>query len=412
VSSRPESPTDRALAAGLSERAIAFDLTDRALAVSPFMVMEVLERAKELERQGRDVVHLEVGEPDFPTPEPVVRAMVAALGAREFYYTHSQGDPELREALAWHYKTRYGLDLDPGRFLVCPGTSSGFNLLFGALLDPGQGVILSDPHYCCYPNFVRFFGGEPILCPTMEADGFRLDPDRAKACLGPGVKALLINSPANPTGAVLGPDRLEALAKLDVLIVSDEIYHGLSYQGERDRSILEYTDRAVVVGGFSKTFAMTGWRIGYLILPPELARPFQRLAQNFFISVGAATQKAAIAALTEAWPTVAERREIYDRRRRLLLKGLKELGLPVLVEPTGAFYALARADHLSLDSAALAFEILEEAGVGLTPGREFGSRAEGFLRFSYANSEENIQKALGRLAEFIAKRGHRQAQGA
>jgi aspartate/methionine/tyrosine aminotransferase len=338
--------------------------------------------------------------------------MAAALEAGEFYYTHSQGDPELREALSWHYKARYGLDIDPGRFLVCPGTSPGFALLFGALLDPGQGVVMSDPYYCCYPNFVRFFGGVPVLCPTLESDGFRLDPGRAKACLGPGVKALLINSPANPTGAVLGPDRLAALAELDTLIVSDEIYHGLSYQGERDHSILEYTDRAVVVGGFSKSFAMTGWRVGYLILPPELARPFQRLAQNFFISVGAATQKAAVAALKEAWPTVAERRAIYDRRRRLLLNGLKGLGLPVLVEPAGAFYALARADHLSRDSAALAFEILEEAGVGLTPGREFGARAEGFLRFSYANSEENIQRALGRLAGFIQRRAGRPAQGA
>jgi aspartate/methionine/tyrosine aminotransferase len=366
--------------------------------------MEVLERAQELARQGRDIIHLEVGEPDFPTPDVVTQAMVKALHDQKFYYTHSLGDPELRETLSWHYKKRYGLDIDPSRFLVCPGTSPGLTLLFGAILSPGEAVVITDPHYCCYPNFIKFFGGRVILCPTQESDGFRLDPERAKACLGPDVKALIINSPANPTGAVLGPDRLKALAGLDALIISDEIYHGLNYQDERDHCVLEYVDRAVVVGGFSKSFAMTGWRIGYLILPLDLVRTFQTLAQNFFISVSAAAQKAAVVALREAWPVVEERRLIYDRRRKLLLAGLKKMGLGVLVEPTGAFYALARADHLGADSKALVFDILEETGVGLTPGRDFGSLAEGFLRFSYANSEENIQKALARLAVFVEKR--------
>jgi aspartate/methionine/tyrosine aminotransferase len=376
------------------------------------MVMEVLERAQELTRLGRDILHLEVGEPDFPTPKVVVEAMVKALEEEEFKYTHSQGDLELRQGLAKHYQTHYGLDIDPSRFLICPGTSPGLSLLFGALLAPGDEVILSDPHYCCYPNFVQFSGGIPVLCPTLESDGFRLDPQLVKEKITPKTKAIVINSPANPTGAVLGPDRLQGLADLGVFIVSDEIYHGLNYQDERDHSILEYTERAVAVGGFSKSFAMTGWRIGYLILPYDLVRPFQRLAQNFFISVNAAVQKAALTALTKAWPTVIERRAIYDRRRKLLVKGLKDLGLGILVEPEGAFYALARADHLNVDSAALVFEILEEVGVGLTPGREFGSKAEGFLRFSYATSEENIQKALERLAKFIAARDSQPAKRA
>ncbi|MDR1577552.1 MAG: pyridoxal phosphate-dependent aminotransferase [Deltaproteobacteria bacterium] len=382
-------------------------LTERAQSVQPFMVMEVLERAQELARRGRDIIHLEVGEPDFATPTVVTQAMVKALGERKFYYTHSLGDPELRETLSWHYRTRYGLDIEPERFLVCPGTSPGLTLLFGAILSSGDGVIITDPHYCCYPNFLKFFGGRAILCPTLENDGFRLDPERAKTYLEPGVKALVINSPANPTGAVLGPDRLKALAQLDVLLISDEIYHGLNYQDERDHSILEYTDRAVVVGGFSKSFAMTGWRIGYLILPKEFVRTFQTLAQNFFISVAAAVQKAAVVALRQAWPVVEERRIIYNRRRKLLLAGLKKMGFRVLVEPTGAFYVLARADHLSSDSQALVFDILEEVGVGLTPGREFGSLAEGFLRFSYANSEENIEKALARLAQYVESRNRK-----
>jgi aspartate/methionine/tyrosine aminotransferase len=367
------------------------------------MVMEVLERAQELAKEGRDIIHLEVGEPDFPTPKVVVEAMVKALENQEFRYTHSQGDPELRLGLANHYKAHYGLTIDPNRFLICPGTSPGLSLLFGAILAPGDEVILSDPYYSCYPNFARFYGGEPVLAPTRESEGFRLDAELVKAKITPKTKALLLNSPANPTGAVLGPERLKGLADLGIFIVYDEIYHGLNYQDDRDHSILEYTDNAVVVGGFSKSLAMTGWRIGYLILPQDLVRPFQRLAQNFFISVNAAVQKAALVALTHAWPTVAERRVIYDRRRKLLLKGLKDLGLGVLVEPEGAFYVLARADHLNPDSVALVFDILETVGVGLTPGREFGSTAEGFLRFSYATSEENIQKALERLAQFMAR---------
>ncbi|MDR1394675.1 MAG: pyridoxal phosphate-dependent aminotransferase [Deltaproteobacteria bacterium] len=382
-------------------------LNERAQNVSPFMVMEVLERAQELTRAGRSIIHLEIGEPDFPTSEPIVRAMNQALAQNSFYYTHSQGDPELREALARHYRRRYGLDLDPRRFLVTPGTSAGFMLLFGALLSAGDGVVISDPHYCCYPNFIKFFGGKVILCPALEEDGFRLDPRRAARCLGPDVKALIINSPANPTGAVLDSGRLAELAGLDTLIIADEIYHGLNYQDDRDHSILEYTDQAVVVGGFSKCFAMTGWRIGYLILPPELVRPFQRIAQNFIISVNAAVQKAAIAALEEDWPRVEERRIIYNRRRKLLVRGLKALGLGILADPEGAFYVLARADHLNPDSAALVYEILEEASVGTVPGREFGSRAEGFLRFSYAAGEEDIEKALARLAVFIRNREER-----
>ncbi|MDR1083494.1 MAG: pyridoxal phosphate-dependent aminotransferase [Deltaproteobacteria bacterium] len=379
-------------------------LTKEAREVTPFMVMEVMERAQELVKQGRDIVHMEVGEPDFPTPDLIITAMTEALNQNKFYYAHSQGDPELREALSYHYRERYGLNIDPFRFLVTPGTSPGFMLLFGAVLSHGDGVVITDPYYCCYPNYIKFFGGQVVLCPTSENDGFRIDPGKAKDCLSPEVKALIINSPANPTGAVLGPDRLSALAKLDTLLISDEIYHGLNYQSDRDHSILEYTDRAIVVGGFSKSFAMTGWRIGYLILPQELARPFQRLAQNFFISVNSAVQKAAAAALLKAWPVVEERRAVYDRRRKLLIKGLKDLGLGILVEPTGAFYVLARADHLNPDSEALVYELLEEAGVGASPGREFGSLAEGFLRFSYATSEENIEKGLKRLADYISSR--------
>jgi aspartate/methionine/tyrosine aminotransferase len=274
-------------------------------------------------------------------------------------------------------------------------------LLFGALLAPGDGVLLSNPYYSCYPNFVNFFGAHPVLTPVKESEGFRYCPEDLMGKLGPEIKAILINSPGNPTGAVLDPHRLQGLASLNKLIISDEIYHGLSYLPERDHTILEYTENAVVVGGFSKCFAMTGWRVGYLILPPKMVRPLRSMAQNFFISVNAASQKAGVAALRYAWPEVEKMRGIYDRRRRLLIDGLRQLGLGVMVEPAGAFYVLARADHINPDSKALVFDILEEVGVGLTPGREFGTGAEGFLRFSYATSEENIQEGLARLKTFI-----------
>jgi aspartate/methionine/tyrosine aminotransferase len=379
-------------------------MTDRALSVTPFMVMEVLEEAQRLEAAGRRVIHMEVGEPDFRTPEPIVEAMRRALAGGAFKYSHSQGDPVLREALSWHYKTRYGVDLHPDRFLVCPGTSAGMLLLFGALLEPGDGVLMSNPTYSCYPNFVGYYGARPVYSPVRESEGFRFCPADLEGNVPGGVKAILINSPGNPTGAVLGPERLQGLAGLGRLVVSDEIYHGLSYLPERDHTILEYTDNAVVVGGLSKCFAMTGWRVGWLVLPPDMVRPMRSMAQNFFISVNAAAQKAGAHALLNAWPEVEKMRDIYGRRRRMLIDGLRRLGLGVMVEPQGAFYVLARADHLNPDSKALVFEILEEAGVGLTPGREFGSGAEGFLRFSYATSEENIEESLARLGAFIEKR--------
>jgi aspartate/methionine/tyrosine aminotransferase len=376
----------------------------RALAVTPFMAMEILEEAQRLEAGGASVIHMEVGEPDFRTPGVVVEAMARALSGGAFKYTHSQGDPELREALSGHYLERYGLDVHPDRFLICPGTSPGMLLLFGAILEPGDRVLMSDPHYSCYPNLVGFFGGRPLKAPVTEAEGFRFKPEELGPLLAPDVKAVLINSPANPTGAILEPGRLKDLASLGRLIVSDEIYHGLSYGGDRDHSILEYTDNAVVVGGFSKSFAMTGWRIGWLVLPPYLVRPMRSLAQNFFISVNAAVQKASVTALREAWPEVEAMRAVYDRRRRVLIDGLRELGLGVMVEPEGAFYVLARADHLGADSKALAFEILRQAHVGLTPGVDFGSGAEGFLRFSYATAEDNIVEGLARLGRFLAGR--------
>lgn len=378
----------------------------RTRGITPFIVMDILERAKALEAQGRHIIQLQIGEPDFDTPEVIKEAHCRALSEGHTHYTPSLGDPAFKEALSAYYKKRYQVDVAPERFFVCPGSSAGLTMLFSALLDPGDQVIMSDPHYPCYDNMVNFFGGQPKCVTVREEEGFLYRPEDISAALCPEVKAVVINSPANPTGTILGPDRLKQIAALNRLVISDEIYHGLTYGDEPAHSILEYTDNAVVVNGFSKLFAMTGWRLGYVILPPDkdMIRTMTVLTQNFMISTSAAVQKAGICALEKAWPEVEAMRQIYDRRRKLLLAGLNRLGLTVKVEPTGAFYILANAGHLSKDSYALAFDILEKAGVGTDPGIDFGQGAEGFLRFSYANSEANIEEALHRLEKYMENR--------
>ena len=363
--------------------------------------MEVLERAQQLERQGTPVIHLELGEPDFATPACIRDAAVAALDKGYTHYTHSLGDCDLREALVDFYARRYGVRLHPDQALVFPGSSPAMMLLFSALLDPGDEVIRSNPCYACYPNFVRFAGGVPLLVPTSEEEGFQFRPEETAAHVTAATRAILINSPCNPTGIVLEPARMRALAELGPLIISDEIYHGLTYGDAEEHSILEYTDNAVVIGGFSKAFAMTGWRLGYLIVPRSLVRPMQALMQNFFLSTNSAVQRAGIAALTCADADVLRMHEIYDERRRFLLDALPKLGFRIPVEPRGAFYMLINARHLGTDSRALAFDLLEKAHIGVTPGIDFGSQTEGFLRLSYANSIENLREAMRRLEQYI-----------
>lgn len=379
-------------------------LASRTAGLTPFIVMDILERARELTDKGRRVIQLQIGEPDFGVPEVVLQAYARALTAGHTHYTPSLGDPELKEALAAHYRRRYGVRAAPERFFICPGSSVGFTFLFGAVLNPGDEVVLPDPGYPCYANMVRFFGGRPKYVSVREEDGFLQRPGELRAALTETVKAVVINSPANPTGAVLDEGRLREIAALDRLVISDEIYHGLTYGPEPAHSLSEYTDRAVVVSGFSKLFAMTGLRLGYLLVPPEMVRPLTILTQNLMISTCSAVQKAGVTALTEAWPAVEDMRRTYDRRRRLLLSGLDRLGLKVQVEPTGAFYVLANVRHLSADSYALAFDILEKAGVGTDPGIDFGPGGEGFLRFSYASSEANIEEALARLEKYLENR--------
>ncbi len=378
-------------------------IAKRAQEIEPFVVMEVMERAQQLEARGEHLVHLEVGEPDFATPPCIQDAMAKALKDGMTGYTHSLGILPLREAIAEHYHAKYGVTVSPDRIVVTAGTSPAMWMVFAALLEPGDEVLVSDPHYACYPNFIRFCGGDLVSVNVAEDDGFQLRPEAVRARLTPRTKAILINSPANPTGTLLSEERMAALAAMGPLVLSDEIYHGLVSEG-REHSILEFTDRAVVFNGFSKAFAMTGWRLGYIIVPPELIRPLQKMHQNFFISANAFVQAAGIAALREALPDSERMRRSYDERRRFIVPGLRRLGFGVATEPNGAFYVFANAKRFSGDSYRFAFELLERAKVCVSPGVAFGKNGEGYLRFSYASSLDSLAEALRRLAGYLTAR--------
>lgn len=375
----------------------------RAIDFRSFIVMDVLERANALERAGQDIIHLEIGEPDFDTPQCIKEAGIKAIMEGKTHYTHSLGMPELREAICGCYMDKYGVHINPDQIIVTSGTSPAMLLIFSALLENGDEVIVSNPCYPCYPNIINYVGGNCVFANVYEDDGFQFRPEEVAQEISPQTKAILINSPSNPTGNLLSAERMQRIADLGLYTISDEIYHGLVYVG-KEQTILEYTDKAFVLNGFSKLYAMTGWRLGYVISPPDFVRPMQRIQQNFFISASSISQWAGLAALNKAQPDVERMRTIFDQRRHYMIKRLRELGFGISVDPAGAFYILARAKHLSGDSYELAFEILEKAGVGVAPGIDFGSGAEGYLRFSYANSLENITEGLRRIEGFLEKR--------
>ena len=382
--------------------------SSRTREMSSFIVMDVLERAQELERKGARIIHLEVGEPDFDTPDCVKEAACKALEDGFTHYTHSLGLYELREAICEYYQKHYQVSVDPDQVIVTSGSSPAIFLVFAALLEPADEVIISDPHYACYPNFITFVDGKLITIPVYEEDGFQYRPEAIRQKITPQTKAVFINSPSNPTGNLLSLDRMQQIAELTKCeqcpyIVSDEIYHGLVYEGQA-HSILEFSDHAFVLNGFSKQFAMTGLRLGHVIAPRPFIRPMQKLQQNFFISANAMVQQAGIAALKHGAEDVARMQQTYNKRRKFIIRRLKEMGLGITVEPTGAFYVFANAKHISTDSYKLAFDILEKAHVGVSPGIDFGKNGEGYLRFSYANSMENIEEGMRRLQRYLEDR--------
>ncbi|OQY12609.1 MAG: aspartate aminotransferase [Desulfobacteraceae bacterium 4572_19] len=407
----------------------------RAESITPFIVMEILEKAHAMEREGVDIIHMEVGEPDFDIPKCVKDAVFQAFDKSDTHYTHSLGKIELREEICRYYKKIYGVIIEPDRIVVTSGTSPAMFLLFSTLLENGDEIIVSNPHYACYPNFINFLGGVPAFVPVYEKNAFQYTPEAIKEKINSKTKGILINSPSNPTGNVLSKSQIKEIADIadanSLYVISDEIYHGLIYSG-KDHSILEFTENAFVLNGFSKLFAMTGLRLGYLIAPKQFMRAIQKMHQNFYISANSAIQMGGIAALKNADKDVARMKEIYDKRRQYVVKRIKKMGLGITVEPTGAFYVFANVKHLfdkkqnnlsagienpdlkseiksqnfktsdsQISSYKLAFDILEKAHVGVTPGIDFGSNAEGYLRFSYANSMENLKEGLDRLEVYF-----------
>ncbi|MBN2158325.1 MAG: pyridoxal phosphate-dependent aminotransferase [Spirochaetes bacterium] len=379
-------------------------ISRKVVGVKSFMVMDVMARAEQLEKEGKDIIHLEVGEPDFETPAVVREAAIEAIRSGKTHYTHAMGLLELREEICAMYHREYGVSVTPDRVLVTSGTSPAMLLMMLALLEPDDEVIVSNPHYACYPNFIEAVGGRLAEVRTLPDDGFRYRPEQIRAALTPKTKAILINSPSNPTGVVMSRKNLEEIAAFGgQFILSDEIYHGLVYEGKA-HSILEFTDRAFVINGFSKLYAMTGWRLGYLIFPKEFSGVMERLHQNFAISANSFVQAAGIAALRSAGPDIERMQSTYNERRVYMIRRLRELGFTIHVEPTGAFYVFADARHFCADSYREAFNILETVRVGVTPGIDFGSGGEGFLRFSYANSLDNIKEGLNRIEAYLREK--------
>jgi aspartate aminotransferase len=378
-------------------------ISQKVADIPPFYVMEVLERAQQLEAEGKSIIHLEIGEPDFPTAPHICEAAHNALDGCNTTYTHSQGIPTLREAISEDYNTRFNLDIDPSQVVVTSGTSPALMLSFMALVDEGMKVAMSNPHYACYPNFVKAIGGKTVLIPTKEEEGYCLNSDNLPANIDADTAAILMNSPSNPAGYLMPPKEMESIADLagDIPIISDEIYQGLVYGDAEDHSILEYTDNAIVLNGFSKKYCMTGWRLGYMIVPPNMVRLIQKMQQNFFICANNFVQHAAVAALKGPQDHVKSMVETYNKRRVYMLEKLKSIGFGVNYTPNGAFYILADASKFTGNALEFSRQVLEETGVAITPGIDFGSGGEGHVRFSYANSLGNIEKGMERLDSFL-----------
>lgn len=376
--------------------------------IAPFHVMELLARAQALEAQGRDIVHMEVGEPDFPTPAPIVRAAQAAIAAGKTFYTPALGLPELRQAIADFYLSRYGVQVPARRIVVTAGASGALTLALACLTEPGSRWLLADPGYPCNRHFVRVFEGEPVAVPVGPDDNFQLTPALLARHWDEQTAGALVASPANPTGTLLSASELEALAaavrERDGHLLVDEIYHGLSY-GQDCPSALATGEDLWVINSFSKYFQMTGWRLGWLVVPEPYLRDVEKLAQNLFIAPSTPAQHAALAAFApETLAILEERRAILGARRDYLAPALERLGFRLAARPEGAFYLWCDSSALAADSFQLATRLLEEAGVAATPGLDFGQhQPERHMRFAYTTDQTRLEEAVARLGRYLGR---------
>ena len=387
----------------------ALQLAARTARIEPFRVMELVKRARALEHAGRSIIHLSIGEPDFTAAPPVVAALKAAVDAGATGYTAALGLHALREAIARHAGDAHGVDLDPARVVVTAGASAALLLACCALVDPGAQVLMADPCYPCNRHFVSAFDGVPVTIPVGAGSRFQLDAATVAAHWTAAVRGVLLATPSNPTGTSIAFDELARL--VDVararggFTLVDEIYLDLAY-GHRPQSAVALGSDVLVAGSFSKFFHMTGWRLGWLVVPPALVDTFEKLAQNLFICPSALAQHAALACFEpEAMALYRQRRDEFQARRDYIVPALRELGFSIPVEPDGAFYVYLDCSAFTADSSAFASQMLEEAGVALVPGEDFGShQPQRWLRLSYATSLAHLHEAVQRLRAWLPPR--------
>jgi len=379
----------------------------RMQAIAPFRVMQILARARELEAQGRSVVHMEIGEPDFVSPTPTIRAGAAALADGHTHYTPAAGLPVLREAIARYYADRFGVAVDPACILVTPGASGALQLALAALVEPGDQVLVTDPGYPCNRHMVSLFGAEPVAIPVDAASRYAVSPDRLAASVGERTRALMLATPANPTGNCIGNPSLarlnDVLRQVSAVLVCDEIYQGLQYGVPLQTALALQADNLVVINSFSKFFGMTGWRLGWVVAPEWLVEPMERLAQNLFLAAPTLAQHAALAAFGEDNLAILEqRRQVFEQRRDFLHQALGELGFDVGALPDGAFYVYADVGSLNDDSLVFTADLLERTGVAVTPGADFGEYAAGsHVRFAYTTDIANLEHGVERIRGFL-----------
>ncbi len=380
--------------------------------IQPFHVMALLARAKELEAEGKDIVHMEIGEPDFPTPAPIVEAGIAAISAGDVHYTPAVGLTELREAISTFYQTRYNVSISSNRVVITPGASGALMLALGVIMQEGDEVLLADPGYPCNRNFVRFLSGKTRSISVDASTGYQLTLKHLKENWKPNTSAVIVASPSNPTGTLLAKDELVAMAlfikEQGAYLIVDEIYHGLVYDVEYDTALNLYEHRdidenIIVINSFSKYFNMTGWRLGWVVAPEKLVKDMDKLAQNIFLAAPTPAQYAALAAFNEETISILEKhKEEFKQRRDFLLPKLKELGFKIEVEPQGAFYIYANCEKFSKDSYKFAYDLLENIGVAITPGKDFGSnKADTFVRFAYTTSIDRLAEGVKRLNNYL-----------
>jgi aspartate/methionine/tyrosine aminotransferase len=387
-------------------------LASRMAHIDAFEVMEIQTLARECEAKGMDVIHLEIGEPDFRTPAPIVEAAKRALDTQPMFYTSALGLMELREAISRFYRERYRVDVPASRIIVTAGSSAALLLAFGVLLDEGDEVLQADPSYPCNRHFARTLGAVPRLAPVGPESRYQLNAEVARRHWSDRTKAILIATPANPTGTMVTPGEIDGLAKLarekGVALIVDEIYHGLVYDEEAGKhTALEAGDDVFVINSFSKYWQMTGWRLGWLVAPTRYVREVEKLAQNLFISPSAVAQHAALACFDPATLAIAEgRRRELDERRRFLVPALEKLGLRVPVMPQGSYFIYADSSAVAPDSFAFARNLLSQAGVALTPGKDFGrNEPERHIRIAYTQPVARLQEAVARIRSFLERKG-------